>query len=572
MTSDLGVLTILTNGTAGQLLTIGTGGTPEWATLSAGSIDHGGLTGLSDDDHTQYALLAGRAGGQALIGGTESGDDLTFQTTSSATKGSYLFSELSAGVAYIGSGGALLSETTLSLSRGGTGASLTDPGADRLPFWDDSAGAVKWLSLGSYLSISDTTINTTGLLSYYNHPGWALHSYHNPIAFRSASSPVTGAFVIALNGVNTWDIYLNIEGQTDGAQGWSAKAGGRPNTGAYYGWEAIISGYILGKSPYNKIRFGKNPSGVAVIILGDTTDVSYMGAIYVRDVYYYYHEMSPPNPATFTGTWVTDLAGYLIHTSSPVVGSSHTATWSVGFGSTTTPGYTFTYDPDTGIYRSAADVLGLVTGGAERMTIYSDGKVGISQTTPTRPLSFANSVGEKISLFANSAAARDYYGFAYETNILAAQMRTGGEFRLYADSSVVMASSAAETTLYSTNVNINCLTHAGTYELVRVDYDGYLSSTLELPSGLTVGGTTLHLAAHYATTITGNGSATSFTVTHSMGTRDVVVSLIDTTTGANQYYSVQTAWKADTTNTVVIYFNTAPATGTTYRVVVIGYK
>lgn len=50
--------------------------------------DHGLLSGLSDDDHTQYALLAGRSGGQTLIGGTASGDDLTLQSTSNATRGS----------------------------------------------------------------------------------------------------------------------------------------------------------------------------------------------------------------------------------------------------------------------------------------------------------------------------------------------------------------------------------------------------------------------------------------------------------------------------------------------------
>lgn len=51
--------------------------------------DHGsGLTGLTDDDHTQYALLAGRSGGQILIGGTASGDDLAIRSTSHATKGS----------------------------------------------------------------------------------------------------------------------------------------------------------------------------------------------------------------------------------------------------------------------------------------------------------------------------------------------------------------------------------------------------------------------------------------------------------------------------------------------------
>lgn len=55
---------------------------------SGGQLDHGNaLTGLSDDDHTQYALLAGRGGGQNLYGGTASGDDLLLESTSNSTKG-----------------------------------------------------------------------------------------------------------------------------------------------------------------------------------------------------------------------------------------------------------------------------------------------------------------------------------------------------------------------------------------------------------------------------------------------------------------------------------------------------
>lgn len=60
--------------------------------VGGGKLDHGAaLNGLTDDDHTQYALLAGRSGGQTLIGGTASGDDITLQSTSNATKGSILF-------------------------------------------------------------------------------------------------------------------------------------------------------------------------------------------------------------------------------------------------------------------------------------------------------------------------------------------------------------------------------------------------------------------------------------------------------------------------------------------------
>ncbi len=75
----------------------GASAAPTWvtrATLNA-ALDHGTLAGLGDDDHTQYALLAGRSGGQSLTGGTASGNDLTLLSTSNATKGNIFFGTLS---------------------------------------------------------------------------------------------------------------------------------------------------------------------------------------------------------------------------------------------------------------------------------------------------------------------------------------------------------------------------------------------------------------------------------------------------------------------------------------------
>jgi uncharacterized delta-60 repeat protein len=53
----------------------------------ATQIDHGDLTGKGDDDHTQYTLLAGRSGGQTVIGGIDASDNLVLQSTSDATRG-----------------------------------------------------------------------------------------------------------------------------------------------------------------------------------------------------------------------------------------------------------------------------------------------------------------------------------------------------------------------------------------------------------------------------------------------------------------------------------------------------
>jgi hypothetical protein len=66
-----------------------------------GELDHGlALNGLLDDDHTQYALLLGRSGGQTLIGGTDAADDLILQSTSDASKGRIVLGNVLEGIVY----------------------------------------------------------------------------------------------------------------------------------------------------------------------------------------------------------------------------------------------------------------------------------------------------------------------------------------------------------------------------------------------------------------------------------------------------------------------------------------
>ena len=43
---------------------------------------------------------------------------------------------------------------------GGTGSPLTDPGADRIGFWDDSAGVFTWLTVGAGLTLTATTLTS----------------------------------------------------------------------------------------------------------------------------------------------------------------------------------------------------------------------------------------------------------------------------------------------------------------------------------------------------------------------------------------------------------------------------
>ena len=47
----------------------------------------------------------------------------------------------------------------LPLANGGTGSALVDPAADRILFWDDSEGTIEFLTPGTALTITATTIN-----------------------------------------------------------------------------------------------------------------------------------------------------------------------------------------------------------------------------------------------------------------------------------------------------------------------------------------------------------------------------------------------------------------------------
>jgi hypothetical protein len=71
------------------------------ATIKPVILDHSKLGGLGNDNHLQYALLAGRSGGQLIIGGTGSGEDLFLSSTSHGVKGQIYFGVNSSASAFI---------------------------------------------------------------------------------------------------------------------------------------------------------------------------------------------------------------------------------------------------------------------------------------------------------------------------------------------------------------------------------------------------------------------------------------------------------------------------------------
>ena len=75
----------------------------------------------------------------------------------------------------------------------------------------------------------------------------------------------------------------------------------------------------------------------------------------------------------------------------------------------------------------------------------------------------------------------------------------------------------------------------------------------------------LPLANKYTTTL-GNATDTSFTVTHNLNSRDVVVTIRET---GDDYEVVYTDVKVTTANTVTVLFATAP-TAAQYTITIVG--
>ena len=99
------------------------------------------------------------------------------------------------------------------------------------------------------------------------------------------------------------------------------------------------------------------------------------------------------------------------------------------YGSTTTGGYSFNSDADTGFSRFAADTVGIVTAGAERLRVTSTGNVGIGTTAPGARLHIAGgdvTIDQPYAFtFANGQAIRDNGGGGLTLNVPTASATLG---------------------------------------------------------------------------------------------------------------------------------------------------
>jgi hypothetical protein len=207
--------------------------------------DHGGQDGLADDDHTQYALLAGRSGGQILIGGTAAGDDIIIRSTSNATKGDINLAD-AGGHVQIG-GGATASEMRLFEPSGG-GASYVSFKAPALAANVDYTLPIDDGAVDEVLST-----NGSGVLDWVPQGGGGISA--TIVDAKGDLIAATAADTVARFGV--------------GANGTTPVADSNATLGLVYGFPAI-PGYIFGLNLSNDAGDPTNDVGIAVGVATDT--------------------------------------------------------------------------------------------------------------------------------------------------------------------------------------------------------------------------------------------------------------------------------------------------------------
>lgn len=163
--------------TGNALLSGGVGAAPSYGKVGLTTHISGTLAegngGTGETTYTDGQLLIGNTAGGLTKAVLTEGSNISITNgdgsiTIAATGGSGTVTSVNVsggttGLSFSGgpvtSSGTITASGTVNLANGGTGASLSDPGADRVLFWDDSAGAVTWLTLGTNLSITGTTLN-----------------------------------------------------------------------------------------------------------------------------------------------------------------------------------------------------------------------------------------------------------------------------------------------------------------------------------------------------------------------------------------------------------------------------
>jgi hypothetical protein len=386
---------------------------------------------------------------------------------------------------------------------------LTDPGADRIYFWDDSVGYSQWLEVSSAsgIAISGTTLQLASIPN---------SSLANSSVTYTAGAGLTGGGAVALGGSATLNVGAGLGINVD-VDDVSIKNIGNVNNNNIPKWTTTAG-------QFDNSLISDDGSTVTIAgnldVNGTTTTIDSI-IVSIGDNMMQYANANVANSVDigFYGNYVnsgTKYASFFYDASASSVGE---AVFTLGHTSTeptsTVSGLT--------VGRLVANITGTITGNASTASALQTARNITISGDASWTVSFDGSANVSAALtLANSGVTAATYGTASSV----AQVTFDAKGRATSASSVAIAITASQVTDFTAAVQAI-------------------------------------VGAYGAAANVGDGTNTVYAVTHNLGTRDVIVQLYDNAT----YDSVYVDTVRTNIDTVTLTFATAPSSNA-YRVLI----
>lgn len=386
---------------------------------------------------------------------------------------------------------------------------LTDPNADRIFFWDDSAGTSAWLapSSASGINISGTTLQLSAIPN---------SSLTNSSVTVTAGNGLTDGGSVALGSSVTLNVGTSIgSGIAVGANTVDLANYANFTANTVQKWDGSQFANSLMTDDGSTVTIGGNLTVNGTTTTIDSTIVS------IADNMMQYANGNVANSVDigFFGNYVNSGAKYATFFYDASASSASEASFTLGHA-TSAPGNTVT---NFTLGRLVANLTGELTGNASTATTLQTTRSISITGDATWSVTFNGSANATSALtLANSGVTANTYGSASSV----AQVTFDAKGRATSASSVAIAITASQVTDFTSAVQaiIN-----GTGAVANV----------------------------------GDAVNTSYAITHSLGTRDVIVQMYDNTT----YDTVYVDTVRTDANTVTLTFASAPALNA-YRVLI----
>lgn len=389
---------------------------------------------------------------------------------------------------------------------------LTDPNADRIFFWDDSAGTSAWLepSSATGINISGTTLQLASIPN---------SSLANSSVTYTAGAGLTGGGTVALGASATLNIGAGtgITVNTDDVQ---LKNAGSLTNNTVLKWDSS-NGQLVNSLMTDD---GSTMTIAGNLTVNGTTTTINSTIVSIADNMMQYANGNVANTVDigFFGNYVNSGTKYATFFYDASASSSSEASFTLGH-STSAPGNTVT---DFTLGRLVANLTGELTGNASTATALQTARTISISGDATWTVTFDGTANVTAALtLANSGVTAGSYGTASSVP----QITFDAKGRATAASNVAIAITASQVTDFTSAVQ------------AVIDTTGAVANV-------------------------GDGEGIAFAITHNLNSRDVMVQIYDNATYDTVYADVVRT----SVNVVTVTFSGVPTvpSSNAYRVLI----